>query len=156
MNKIKIENPQDVIPVLKRWKNARQENFLTITLNGAHEVIKVNHITKGLVNSTIAHPRECFYPAIKDYASAVIFAHNHPSGYTKPSEEDKELTERLCLAGGILGIHVLDHIIFTKSGKIASLRSEGIIDPAYDKRGVKDYMQAYKGGEIEGLCVGFA
>jgi DNA repair protein RadC len=120
----RIRHPEDVYEVVKSWARRRQENFLAITLNGAHEVIKVHHITKGLVNRTIIHPRECYYPAIKDYASSVAFVHNHPSGNLTPSGEDEKITERLCMAGNILGFNVIDHIIIGPKGGFYSFRRE--------------------------------
>src|SRR5215469_4819533 len=104
---IQIRSPETVLSVVKRWKKCRQENFLAITLNGAHEVIKVHHVSKGLVNRTIVHPRECFYPSVKDLSSAVIFVHNHPSGSTTPSPEDDEITKRMSMSAEILGINLL-------------------------------------------------
>jgi len=115
IDRVIIKKPADIIPVVKRYAKRRQENFLAITLDGAHRVIKLHHISKGLVNKTIVHPRECYYPAIKDNASAIVFAHNHPSGQLDISPEDMEITKRLCMAGKILGFHVVDHIIFTKN-----------------------------------------
>lgn len=65
---------------------------------------------------TLVHPREVFYEAIRDNATSVIIAHNHPSGHTDPSLEDREVTRRLSEAGGILGIRILDHVIFSPKG----------------------------------------
>jgi DNA repair protein RadC len=120
-----IKSPECVLPLLRRWQNRRQENFLAITLNGSHHVIKIHHITKGLINRTIIHPRECFYPAIKDLAVSVIFVHNHPSGSAISSPEDDEITDRLCMSAEILGINMLDHIIITPKNGIYSYRREG-------------------------------
>ena len=120
----KIRTPGDIYPVVRSWAKKEQENFLTVTLNGAHEVIRVHHITKGLVDRTIVHPRECFRASIKDNASAVVFVHNHPSGSLYPSDGDKSITKRLCMAGAIMGINVLDHLIISKSG-FNSLRASG-------------------------------
>jgi DNA repair protein RadC len=89
----RIRHPEDVYSVVKNWAKRKEENFLAVTLNGAHNVIKVHHITKGLVNKTIIHPRECFYPAIKDYATSVVFVHNHPSGNAEPSGDDRNVTD---------------------------------------------------------------
>jgi len=126
-DRVFIKYPADIFPLVKRYANSRQENFLAITLTGSHYVIKVHHITKGLANKTIVHPRESFYPAIKDNASAIIFAHNHPSGNVIVSPEDEDITKRLCMAGDILGFHVVDHIIFAKNEKWLSCRQCGII-----------------------------
>jgi len=141
----RIRRPEDIYGVVKPWAARREENFLTVTLNGVHEVIKVHHITKGLVNRTIVHPRECFYPVIKDYASSVIFVHNHPSGNLTPSGEDKNITDRLCMAGSILGFNVIDHIIIGPRGGFFSFRMEGAIREDFsqaEKREFVGYMAA--------------
>ena len=70
----------------------------------------------GTVNASIVHPRDVFAPAIMHNATAVIVAHNHPSGDAAPSQEDKDVTHRLKEAGKLLGICVLQHIIITKYG----------------------------------------
>lgn len=99
------------------------EHFFTITLNGAHQVIDVHVTTKGLVNRTLVHPREVFRPAIADNATAIIIAHNHPSGNLDPSMEDKDVTRRIKQAGDILGIKVLDHLIFSTNEYRSMLES---------------------------------
>lgn len=100
------------------------EHFFVVSLNGAHKIINAYTITKGLVNRTMVHPREVFRPTILDNASAVIVAHNHPSGSLEPSVEDKDVTRRLRHAGDILGIRVLDHIIFSSNGYRSMRESE--------------------------------
>ena len=65
---------------------------------------------------TLVHPREVFAGALTDRAAAVVVAHNHPSGNTEPSPEDREVTARLRKAGQTLGIAMLDHVIFSQSG----------------------------------------
>ena len=112
----KISSPSDVYPVLKKYHRKKQEHFLVLTLDGSHKVIRANIATIGIVNRAIIHPREVFLPAIKDNACSVVIAHNHPSGNLEPSREDREITERLCQAGQILGIEVLDHVIISKDG----------------------------------------
>jgi len=142
-----IKSPECVLPLLRRWQNRRQENFLAITLNGSHQVIKIHHITKGLANRTIIHPRECFYPTIKDYAVSVIFVHNHPSGSAISSPEDDEVTERLGMTAEILGINMLDHIIITPKNGLYSYRREGRLPNKHKgyvlKKFVKSLGKAY-------------
>jgi DNA repair protein RadC len=84
-------------------------------MNGAHEVVAVRVVTIGLVNKTIVHAREVFADIITDRSQAVILAHNHPSGMAEPSPGDDDVTDYLRNAADILGIHFLDHIIFTAS-----------------------------------------
>jgi len=91
-----------------------KEFFYVITLNGAHKVIKVHLISQGTVNQTIVHPRDVFSAAIADNATAIIIAHNHPSGVHTPSKLDKQLTKRISSGAKIMGISLLDHIIFSE------------------------------------------
>lgn len=109
----RIRQPSDAVPLLQHYADRRQEHFITISLNGAHEVNAVRIVSVGLVNRTLVHPREVFSDALKDRAAAIIVAHNHPSGNVQPSGEDRAVTETLVEAGDILGIRVLDHIVFS-------------------------------------------
>lgn len=108
-----IANPADIYREIRHFSSREQENLIVVMLNGAHEVIGAFVATVGLLNRTIVHPREVFAPAIRERAAAVAIAHNHPSGNVMPSEEDKDVTARLKKAGEILGIKLLDHIVFS-------------------------------------------
>ncbi|MEN6491042.1 MAG: DNA repair protein RadC [Rectinema sp.] len=112
----RIVMPKDAFPLLIHFADIRQEHFIVMSLNGGHEVNAVREITKGLINKTVVHPREVFADPITDRACAVIVAHNHPSGNLEPSDEDLEITKRLRQSGDILGIPVLDHLIFSETG----------------------------------------
>lgn len=98
---------------LQKYGKKKQEYFLGVYLNGAGDVMSVQIVTIGLANRTLVHPREVFAPALEQRATAVIIAHNHPSGRLVPSGDDYDITESLKNAGRILGIRVLDHIIFS-------------------------------------------
>lgn len=124
---ITIHSPSDSYSALKKFHNKRQEHFLVMTLNGAHGIIAIRIVSIGLVNRAIVHPRELFRPAIVDNAVAVILAHNHPSGRTDPSAEDRDITNRLIQAGELLGIEVLDHVIISKNGYY-SFTEHGLIE----------------------------
>lgn len=115
-NRQTIRRPGDVYPLIRHYAERPQENFITVSLNGAHEVITSRIVSVGLVNRTLVHPREVFADPITDRAAAVIVAHNHPSGSLEPSSDDHEITRRMRDAGHILGISVLDHLIITRSG----------------------------------------
>ncbi|MFP4210432.1 MAG: RadC family protein [Alkalispirochaeta sp.] len=117
----RIRHPADALPLLHHYADRPQEHFIVITLNGAHEVISVRVVSVGLVNRTLVHPREVFADAIKDRAVAVICAHNHPSGRVQPSGEDHAVTQSLQEAGDILGIRLLDHIVFAAGGHYSYL-----------------------------------
>jgi DNA repair protein RadC len=120
----RVRHPSDVLPLLQHYADRPQEHFIVITLNGAHEVIAVRVVSIGLVNRTLVHPREIFADAIKDRAVAVICAHNHPSGKTHPSNEDHAVTRALQEAGGILGIRLLDHIVFAGAEHYSFLEND--------------------------------
>lgn len=112
----KTTGPGDLYKRLEKYAHKKQEHFFVIILDGAHNFVKLEVVTKGLVNRTIVHAREVFRPAIVASACAIIVAHNHPSGNLTPSSEDMEITERFIDAGVIIGIPVLDHIIFGPTG----------------------------------------
>lgn len=119
----RIANPADAYPLVRHFADRRQERFVCVSLNGAHEVIAVRLVTIGLVNRTVVHPREVFADPLVDRASAIVVAHNHPSGRLSPSLEDEEITVRLKAAGDLLGIALLDHLIFTDRGYYSFLQS---------------------------------
>ncbi len=112
----RITSPGDAYPLIRHFADRQQERFLCLSLNGAHELIATRVVTVGLVNRAIVHPREVFADPLADRASAIIVAHNHPSGRLDPSDEDLELTRRLKLSGELLGIPILDHLIFCENG----------------------------------------
>jgi DNA repair protein RadC len=109
---LKIKFPVDVLPLIRHYGDRKQEHFICISINAANEVINVRVVTIGLIDKTHVHPREVFADVILDRASAIIIAHNHPVGDLKPGKEDKEITEKIKEAGNVLGIRLLDHIIF--------------------------------------------
>lgn len=121
---MKIVNAPDVFPLIRHMADRRQEQFLCISLNGAHEVIHIRTVSVGLVNRALVHPREVFADPITDRASAVIVAHNHPSGNLSPSADDLTITHQLKAAGETLGITLLDHIIFDQA-RYFSLAEKG-------------------------------
>lgn len=138
----RIVSPDDVLPHVRDIAMKKQEYFVCISLNGAHEVIERRTVTVGLLDSNQVHPREVFADPIADRAAAVIFAHNHPSGTLEASAEDIALTQRLYRAGQLLGIRVLDHLIITRDG-FASMHALGHVSPgdagSYDS--VEDDVQ---------------
>ena len=121
---LRISFPPEVLPLIRHLADRKQEHFLCISLNGANEVIAVRTVSVGLVDKTHVHPREVFADPITDRASAVIVAHNHPTGNLMPSREDLEMTRTLKGAGETLGIKLLDHIIFNQKGYYSLLEHE--------------------------------
>jgi len=125
-----IGQPDDAWQLVRHFDDRKQERFLCCTLNGAHDVIAVRVVTIGLVNPTIVHPREIFSEAISDRACAIFVAHNHPSGRLEPSSEDKDITARLKDAGEILGIPLLDHLVFSHEGYISMVEAGMLVPTA--------------------------
>ena len=120
---------QDVADFYRpRLKDAKQESFycalLDVKNRFIHEAVVVS---KGTLTASLVHPRDTFKAAIRESAAAVIFIHNHPSGDTRPSQEDILLTKRLVQAGEVLGIRVLDHII-VGDGSHFSFRDRGLMN----------------------------
>ena len=111
-----ITSAGDVYSLVADLADRKQEHFVCLSLNGANEVIEKRTVTVGLIDSSPVHPREVFADVISDRASAVIFAHNHPSGNLSPSAADSRTQDQLMAAADILGIKVLDHIIVSKKG----------------------------------------
>jgi len=124
---IRITGASDILPLIKDIAGKQQEHFICISLNGANEVIENRIVTVGLLDKSQVHPREVFADVITDRAAGVIFAHNHPSGESKPSNSDLKIHEQLTEAGKILGIKVLDHIIISKKGYY-SFQENGLIN----------------------------
>ena len=110
----KISYPSDIMHLLHHYADRKQEYFICIYLNGAHESIARRVVSIGIINKTIVHPREVFAYAVEHRAVSIILAHNHPSNNVLPSIEDEQVTERIIEAGTLLGIPVLDHIIFSQ------------------------------------------
>ena len=92
-----------------------REQFVVCALDAKHAIVGVNLVSVGSLTLSIVHPREVMKPLILLNAGAWICAHNHPSGDPAPSAEDRELTKRLREVGDLLGIKLLDHLIFGES-----------------------------------------
>ena len=111
-----------------RVQGLKRERFYCLLLDARNRVLRDEMISEGTLSQSLVHPREAFRAAVRDAASAVIFAHNHPSGDPHPSSEDRELTRRLWQAGCVLGIRVLDHVI-VGDGAYYSFADEGEFPP---------------------------
>lgn len=121
-----IVSPKDVWDLLRDVRDSRKEHFVVFYLDPKTKEISREIVSIGSLNNSLVHPREVFEPAVKHLAAYVIIAHNHPSGDLTPSEEDLEITKDLAIAGKILGINLIDHVIVSKKGYL-SLREEGLL-----------------------------
>jgi len=109
-----IDSPEKAVEQLVDIRDKKQEYFVCLTLDGANRLIAKRIITIGTLTASLVHPREVFAEAITDRAASIVVAHNHPSGSTEISEDDRVVTVRLEEAGTMLGISVKYHLIVTK------------------------------------------
>ena len=108
-------SPKDVWERMEDIRGSKKEHFIIFYLDSRNQEIKREIISIGTLNESLVHPREVFENAIKNNASSIIIAHNHPSENPDPSKNDKKITKRLREAGEILGVDIVDHVIVTKN-----------------------------------------
>ncbi len=118
-----IHEPVDAISHLLWMQSLAKEHFQALYLDTRRHLLASETISVGTLDSSLVHPREVFRPAVKLGASAVLVAHNHPSGDPSPSAEDLALTNRLDKAAKVLGFTLLDHLIVARRGFV-SLRQQ--------------------------------
>ena len=102
------------------------EVFAIIFLDVQHRLIAFEELFRGTLTQTSVYPREVVMRALHHHASAVILAHNHPSGGIEPSRADELLTQTLKAALSLVDVRVLDHVI-VGDGRILSMASNGVI-----------------------------
>jgi DNA repair protein RadC len=121
-----VTGPESAYALVRDLKNKKREHFVAIYLNARNALITREVISIGSLNASLVHPREVFFPAVRDVAANIILAHNHPSGDVTPSKEDVDLTRRLVKAGELMGVEVLDHIVVA-GRRFTSLKSKGLM-----------------------------
>jgi len=119
----------DLLELLAKIANERQEHFVVITMDAAGRLINSKIVFVGTVTATLVHPREIFAQAVADMAVSIVVAHNHPSGNPEPSGQDITTTQQLVAAGLIMGITVEDHIVVAGGGHF-SFAANGLILPS--------------------------
>jgi DNA repair protein RadC len=111
-----LDTPDRVADLLREENRLLPvETFQVVMLNTRRRLIRVEQISQGTLDTLLVHPREVFKAAIAANASAIVLAHNHPSGDPTPSEADIKVTRDLIRAGQLLKIEVLDHVIIGHS-----------------------------------------
>ncbi len=115
-NEIIIKNSKDVLSLTYDLIEKKKEYLVCLYLNARSILLKKEVVSVGLLDKTLLHPREIFYPATELNAASVILVHNHPSGDSSPSEKDIQIVEKIAQAGGIMGIPVIDFIILSETG----------------------------------------
>src|SRR5579884_2409302 len=116
----RIRGPGDV----RRWyaprlRDLAVEEFHVLALGTQSQVLADLLITRGLLNSSLVHPREVFRAAIAEAAAGIIVVHNHPSGDPTPSADDRAVTRQLVEAGRLLDLPVYDHVIVAGDGYLS-------------------------------------
>jgi DNA repair protein RadC len=126
-SKKKLQSSDDIAEYyLPRLRDLRTEIFRVLLLNSSNQILKEIIVSEGTLNQTLVHPREVFRQAIVESAASVILIHNHPSGNIEPSAQDLQITKRLQETGEIIGIKVLDHLIFGYNSYY-SFKNSGLI-----------------------------
>lgn len=122
-----VRSPRDVARLFApRLEDLPVEEFHVAVLDAQHRLERDVLVTRGILTSSLVHPREVFREAIAERAAAVILVHNHPSGDPTPSADDRLVTEQLVAAGKLLDIPVHDHIIIGR-GRYTSFAETGLL-----------------------------
>jgi DNA repair protein RadC len=109
---VRIREPDDVASLFRnRLRDLQVEEFHLLALDSQSQVLREVLVTRGLLNSSLVHPREVFRAAIAEAAAGIIVVHNHPSGDPTPSAEDRAVTQQLAAAGRLLDLPLYDHVI---------------------------------------------
>ena len=124
---LRIREPQDVVRLLTaRLRDLTVEEFHLLALDSQSQVLREVLVTRGLLNSSLVHPREVFRAAIAEAAAGIIVVHNHPSGDPTPSAEDRAVTQQLVAAGRLLDVPLYDHVIIA-GDRFLSFATEGLL-----------------------------
>lgn len=121
-SKLRIKSAEDTAKVfrdllmLEDAIEQDKEHFYVMLLDIRSRIKMVEVVFVGTLTSSLVHPRETFRRAIAEGAASIIIAHNHPSGEADPSDEDTKVTKQMFEAGQVLGITMLDHIVFSSDG----------------------------------------
>jgi DNA repair protein RadC len=114
----RIKGPADVQRYYAlRLRDLAVEEFHVLALGSQSQVLADLLITRGILNSSLVHPREVFRAAIAEAAAGIIVVHNHPSGDPTPSADDRSVTRQLVDAGRLLDVPVYDHVIIGGGGE---------------------------------------
>ena len=124
----KVDCPKNMVRLLTEfYKGKDRESVVVVMLDGNNNPIGIQEVSIGTVTCSLIHPREIFKPAILMGASAIIVAHNHPSGSLTPSSEDKQSMSRIKKAGELIGISLIDDMIYSPTGYYSS-REHGVLN----------------------------
>ncbi len=124
----RVTSSKDVVDlVAPRLRGLQYERCEVILLNGGNEVVALETLSEGSLTESPVYPREILQRANRHHAAAVILVHNHPSGQSQPSAGDRALTEELVLAGDLLRVPLVDHVIIGRRDHY-SFADRGLIE----------------------------
>ena len=133
LGKEAIRNSRELFDYLNSHiRDRNRESFILILLDAKNRVLATQTLSEGTLTASSVYPREVVRTALEHHAAAVIFAHNHPSGDTRPSTEDISITRQLVFACSVVGIQVHEHLIiggdgyfsFADDGRLARMKTE--------------------------------
>jgi DNA repair protein RadC len=120
----RINGPYEARDWLVRYFQGKdREHLVVMHLDASHQVVSVEVVSVGTLTFAVVHPREIFKGAILANAKGIILAHNHPSGDPTPSKEDRNIFEKLKLAGDVLGITLVDFLV------VSGTQFRSLVDP---------------------------
>jgi len=123
----RIREPDDVVRLFGgRLRDLQVEEFHLLALDSQSQVLREVLVTRGLLNSSLVHPREVFRAAIVEAAAGIIVVHNHPSGDPTPSAEDRAVTRQLAEAGRLLDLPLYDHVVIA-GDRFVSFATAGLL-----------------------------
>lgn len=122
-----IQSSEDVLNYLRHnLRDKSQELFMVIYLNGRNQILKMETLFEGTLNTSAVYPREVVKKALENDASALVLVHNHPSGNPSPSQDDLTITKKLKEAAKTIDIYIHDHLIIA-GNDVYSFADHGLI-----------------------------
>jgi len=122
-----IRSSEDVLDYLRHnLRDKSKEVFMIIYLNGRNQILKMEKLFEGTLNTSAVYPREVVKRALENDASALVLVHNHPSGNSSPSQDDLTITKKLKDAVKTIDIYIHDHLIIA-GNDVYSFADHGLI-----------------------------
>jgi DNA repair protein RadC len=126
--RVEVRSPEDAAAILlPAFSGADRERCVSALLDTKHRLLRLALVSVGSVDHTFMAPREIFRDALLANATAIVVAHNHPSGDAEPSRDDAAVTRRLARAGELIGVSLLDHLVIG-AGRWVSLARRGALE----------------------------
>ena len=132
-DKIKAQSPSEIFLIMQKIllkedeSDRKREHFWTVSLDWGNTIVNIELVSLGTWNETLVKPMEVLSIPLQKKAVKIILVHNHPSGNLEPSEGDKDVTDRLIQACGIMQIEVTDHLIISENSYY-SFGTSGLMD----------------------------